>query len=269
MRALSYTDWYNLATEFHIKYYIFLFIIRSIILKYTPPLQKATLIKRYKRFLADVILEDGSTTTIHCANTGAMTGCAEPNDIVWYSISFNSKRKYPFSWEITNTEQGHFICVNTLRANQLVEEAITEGKIEQLKHYQSLQREVKYGSENSKIDFKLKDNNDRDVYVEVKSVTLLKNTQGYFPDAVTTRGQKHLRELIEMVEQGHRAVLLFAVLHSGIHTVMAADFIDPEYARLLAEAKHRGVELLAFKAEFAHTQDGFEMKLNQNLEVIL
>lgn len=238
-------------------------------MKYTPPLQKATLIKRYKRFLADVILEDGTTTTIHCANTGAMTGCATPNATVWYSTSSNLKRKYPFSWEITETEQGHFICVNTLRANQLVEQAIIEGKIASLQHYQSLQREVKYGSENSKIDFKLKDNNDRDIYIEVKSVTLLKETQGYFPDAVTTRGQKHLRELIEMVEQGQRAVLLFAVLHSGINSVMAADYIDPEYATLLAEAKNKGVEILAFKAEFTHTHDGFDMTLNQNLEVII
>lgn len=238
-------------------------------MKYTPPLKKAKLIKRYKRFLADVILEDGTTTTIHCANTGAMTGCAEPNDTVWYSTSSNSKRKYPFSWEITETKEGHFICVNTLRANQLIEEAISKGKINQFERYQSFEREVKYGSENSKIDFKLKDNNDVDVYIEVKSVTLLKKTQGYFPDAVTTRGQKHLRELIEMVEQGHRAVLLFAVLHSGIHSVMAADFIDPEYAGLLAQAKNKGVEILAFKAEFAHTEDEFDMKVNQNLEVII
>ena len=219
-------------------------------MKFTPPLKKATLIKRYKRFLADVILEDGIKTTIHVANTGAMTGCAQPGDIVWYSVSANPKRKYPLSWELTRTPSNHFICVNTIRANQLAEEAINNTMLDELTDYKSLKREIKYGDENSRIDILLSqsDNNQPDVYIEVKSVTLLKDLQGYFPDAVTTRGQKHLRELMTIASEGKRAVLLFAVLHSGINSVTVAKHIDPTYANLLAEAIESGVEVLAYQA---------------------
>lgn len=218
-------------------------------MKFTPSLNSAILIKRYKRFLADITLPDNSMHTIHCANTGAMKGCALPNDTVWYSTSDNLKRKYPFSWELTHTAANEFICVNTMRANQLVEEALNESVIKELNGFTSLQREVKYGSENSRIDMLLKYDDKPDTYVEVKSVTLLENDKGYFPDAVTTRGQKHLRELIEMVEQGYRAVLLFAVLHTGINSVQAAKHVDPKYAQLLIEAINKGVEVFAYKAE--------------------
>jgi len=221
-------------------------------------LQPATLIKRYKRFLADVILEDSSETTIHVANTGAMTGCAVAGDTIWYSTSTNAKRKYPLSWELTQTQNGDLICVNTIRANQLVAEALKNKMITELVDYQTIIPEKKYGDENSKIDFFLTDNfsnsNEKlaDAYVEVKSVTLLDNHNetgdGYFPDAKTIRGQKHLRELMNMHEQGHRAVLLFAVLHSGINSVQAAAHIDPIYADLLNQAKAAGVEVLVYKA---------------------
>ena len=240
-------------------------------------LKKATLIKRYKRFLADIILEDGTQTTLHVANTGAMTGCATENDAVWYSTSDNVKRKYPFSWELTQTQKKHFICVNTLRANQLVEEAITNNVISELSGYSNLRREVKYGDENSKIDFLLNDKNDTETYIEVKSVTLLSNPsiindeendeQGYFPDSVTTRGQKHLRELIQMKQQGHRAVLLFAVLHSGIESVMAAKHIDAKYAGLLIEAVNQGVEVIAYKVKFEQTTQSVKMTLVKPLTV--
>lgn len=217
-------------------------------MKFESPLKKATLIKRYKRFLADVILEDGSETTIHVANTGAMTGCAEPGDSVWYSTSANLKRKYPFSWELTETQAGHFICVNTIRANALVEEAINNDVISELSGYGQLTREVKYGDENSKIDIFLSDGKLPHAYVEVKSATLLQNEQGYFPDTVTTRGQKHLRELIAMAQAGHRAVLVFAVLHTGIESVKAAEHIDKKYAQLLNQAQNAGVEVLSYLA---------------------
>ena len=157
---------------------------------FTPPLQKATLIKRYKRFLADVILADGTETTMHVSNTGAMSGCAEPGDTIWYSTSDNVKRKYPLSWELTETKVGDIICVNTIRANQLTEQAINDGVIAELNGYKTLKREVKYGSENSKIDILLTDGELADAYIEVKSATLLDNGQGYFPDAVTTPGAK-------------------------------------------------------------------------------
>lgn len=211
----------------------------------------AKLIKRYKRFLADITLNSNEETTIHCANTGAMKGCAEPNDTVWYSTSNNTKRKYPFSWEVTQSNAGHFICVNTLRANQLVEEALHKNLISELSGFTLLQREVKYGNENSRIDFLTTYDNTADTYIEVKSVTLLENGHGYFPDAVTTRGQKHLRELMDMVKQGHKAVLFFAVLHSGIDTVSVARHVDPVYAKLLKEAHNIGVEIIAYKAEFS------------------
>jgi len=221
------------------------------IMKFSPPLNHAVLIKRYKRFLADITLPDNSLHTIHVSNTGAMKGCAEPNNTVWYSTSDNLKRKYPFSWELTHTTGNHFICVNTLRANQLVEEALNNGAISELTGFSSLKREVKYGSENSKIDFLLTFEDKPDTYIEVKSVTLLENSKGYFPDAVTTRGQKHLRELIEMVEQGNRAVLCFAVLHTGINSVQAAKHVDAKYAQLLNEAVDKGVEVIAYKADIS------------------
>tara|TARA_B100000767_G_C19581851_1_gene457640 strand:- start:86 stop:832 length:747 start_codon:yes stop_codon:yes gene_type:complete len=231
-------------------------------------LKNATLIKRYKRFLADVQLSDGQTKTIHCANTGAMTGCATPNNIVWYSTSDNIKRKYPCSWELTQTSAEHFICVNTQRANQLVEEALLTNKIKQLNQFNSLNREVKYGNENSKIDFFVVDQNNANTYIEVKSVTLLENDLGYFPDTVSTRGQKHLRELIEQVEQGNRAVLFFAVLHSGINSVQAAVNIDIKYAQLLQLAYNKGVEIIAYKASYRLTNQVVNIHLRDEIPVI-
>jgi len=215
---------------------------------FEPALQPATLITRYKRFLADVITPDGREITLHCANTGAMTGCATPGDTVWYSTSDNAKRKYAHSWELTETQQHHWICVNTLRANQLVREAITQDRIPELSGYSKLTSEVKYGAENSRIDLMLQAENQPDCYIEVKSVTLLHEGQGFFPDAVTLRGQKHLRELQSMAEQGQRAVLFFAVLHSGIESVSAAHHIDPRYSDLLKHVQNNGVEVMCYGA---------------------
>ena len=244
-------------------------------------LRKATLIERYKRFLADITLADGTTTTIHVANTGAMSGCAESGNSVFYSTSENPKRKYPFSWEVSQTKANHFICVNTLRANQLVEEALNAGVISELVDFSTLQREVKYGKENSRIDFLLLfDPTSHDLtlkntkpltYIEVKSVTLLDDTiennqgQGFFPDAVSIRGQKHLRELMDMVQQGHRAVLLFAVLHTGINRVSAAEHIDEKYADLLRQAQQMGVEILAYKANFSIDASTVDMQLSERI----
>ncbi|MEF1170915.1 DNA/RNA nuclease SfsA [Vibrio sinaloensis] len=236
-------------------------------MKFEPVLEPATLIQRYKRFLADITLPDGSERTIHCANTGAMTGCATPGNAVWYSTSDNPKRKYPNSWELTETAQGHRICINTARANQLAVEAIQSGTIGELQGYDQLQTEVKYGNENSRIDILLNSENKPKCYIEVKSVTLLDEKlagQGYFPDAVTTRGQKHLRELSEMAQSGHRAVLLFTVLHSGIEKVSAAHHIDAKYSQLLKTAQEQGVEVMCYKAELSNS----EMKLVNAIEFI-
>jgi len=231
-------------------------------------LQPAKLIKRYKRFLADIEFADGEQTTIHCANTGAMKGCAEPGDTVWYSTSDNTKRKYPFSWEITQSQDEHYICVNTLRANQLVEEALAKGIVSELTGYKLLQREVKYGSENSRIDFLATYTDAPNAYIEVKSVTLLEQGHGFFPDAVTTRGQKHLRELIEMKIQGYRAVLLFAVLHSGIKDITVASHVDPNYAILLKEAAQAGVEIIAYKAVFSLNSGELDFNLCEKIAFI-
>ncbi|QGU13884.1 DNA/RNA nuclease SfsA [Leclercia sp. 119287] len=220
-------------------------------MQFIPALQPATLVQRYKRFLADVVTPEGVALTLHCPNTGAMTGCATPGDTVWYSTSENTKRKYPYTWEITQTADGEYICVNTLRANQLVKEAISLDLIPELRGYNALKSEVKYGAENSRIDFMLQAEDRPECYIEVKSVTLADRDYGYFPDAVTLRGQKHLRELISVAAAGKRAVLLFAVLHSAIGRFSPARHIDPKYAQLLNEAQKQGVEVLAYKAELS------------------
>ncbi|TCN81379.1 DNA/RNA nuclease SfsA [Shewanella fodinae] len=215
-------------------------------MKFTSPLQQAVLLKRYKRFLADVQLPDGSETTLHCPNTGSMKNCQFPGQPVWYSVSDNTKRKYPGTWELMQNPQGQLIGVNTGRANELVAEAISNGIIAELQGYQSLRREVKYGEENSRIDIFLSNGVRPDCYVEVKNTTLLEGDCGYFPDAVTTRGQKHLRELMAVVEKGRRGVLMFLVQHTGIKKVAAARHIDPDYADLLVQAVAHGVEVLVY-----------------------
>ncbi|NDL61243.1 DNA/RNA nuclease SfsA [Acerihabitans arboris] len=225
---------------------------------FSPELKPARLVQRYKRFLADVVTPDGRELTIHCANTGAMTGCAVPGDTVWYSTSDNGKRRYPHSWELTETARGQWIGVNTLRANALLAEAVRAGTIPALSGYTTLTAEVRYGVENSRIDWLLAAENRANCYIEVKSVTLLQQEWGYFPDAVTIRGQKHLRELQAMAEMGHRAVLFFAVLHSGITRVAPARHIDPHYADLVLQAQQHGVEVLCYGAQLS--PDGIVLK---------
>lgn len=209
------------------------------------------LIRRYKRFLADVRLDDGSVITVHCPNTGSMKNCTEQDAEVWLSTSENPNRKYPHTWELIRTHRGHYIGINTHRANELVETAIRSGRITPLTGYAGLAREVRYGTQNSRIDLLLTDESKADCFVEVKSVTLLEEPAsrgvGYFPDAVSERGSKHLEELQAAVAAGHRAVLFFCVQHTGINEVRPADHIDERYGRLLREAKAAGVELLAYK----------------------
>ncbi|MGU5680275.1 DNA/RNA nuclease SfsA [Aeromonas allosaccharophila] len=218
---------------------------------FDPPLQSGQLVARYKRFLTDVQLDNGEVITIHCANTGAMTSCAEPGTRVWYSTSDNPKRKLPNSWEIAESSAGHFICVNTARANQIARELIEQEAIAPLAGYSRLRTEVKYGEENSRIDLLLEDDEKGNCYVEVKSVTLLDERyqpgMGYFPDAVTARGAKHLRELMAMKAAGHRAVLLFMVLHSGISRMRPATHIDPHYSLLIEQSIAAGVEILCYR----------------------
>ncbi|MDO4625727.1 MAG: DNA/RNA nuclease SfsA [Pasteurellaceae bacterium] len=215
-----------------------------------PDLQSAKLIRRYKRFLADIELANGEIMTIHCANTGAMTGCGTQGDQIWYSTSDSTTRKYPHSWELTQLPNGKLVCINTHRSNQLVFDALQHKQIKELAEYDEIYPEVKYGIENSRIDFLLKGKNLPDCYVEVKSITLVDGNIGMFPDAVTTRGQKHVRELLTMKKQGHRAVVLFAGLHDGFDCFKPAEHIDPEYARLLKQAMQQGVESYAYAGQF-------------------
>ena len=238
-------------------------------MKFNPPLESARLLKRYKRFLADIILDDGTSITIHCPNTGSMKNCAEPGSRVWYSESNNKTRKYPHTFELVEVAKGTVAGINTGRANFLVKEAIESGVVVELLGYQSLRAEVKYGEENSRIDFLLQKHPQypsQDCYVEVKSVTLgVGAGKGLFPDSVTARGLKHLRELIQMKALGYRAVLFYCVQHTGIDVVEPADEIDPEYGRMLRKAKAAGVEMLAYKALISNQ----EIRLEKALPVVL
>lgn len=221
-----------------------------------PSLSCGKLIKRYKRFLADILLLNGEQITLHCPNTGAMTGCATVGDTVWFSTSDNPKRKYAHTWELTQTQTGDFICVNTQCANQLVQEALEKRWVTELAEYQTILPEQKYGMENSRIDFLLKADNQPDCFVEVKSTTLLtKNGLGMFPDAKTQRGQKHLRELATIAESGQQAVIFFAILHTGIQRFSVAKQIDPQYAALFEQARSTGVKVLAYKAQIELVND--------------
>lgn len=226
-------------------------------MKFKDELIQATLIKRYKRFLADVELTDGTITTAHCANPGAMLGLKEPGSKVWLSPANNPKRKLQFSWELIELPAGKTTCcigINTSHPNKLVEEAILNGTITELDGYKTLKREVKYGT-NSRIDLLLsnenKDGSAKDIcYVEVKNVHLLRqNTLAEFPDSVTARGTKHLGELAETVKQGHRAVMVYAIQRPDVTAFSLAEDIDPAYAAAFRTAKAAGVEAIAYSCK--------------------
>ncbi|MEJ2416866.1 MAG: DNA/RNA nuclease SfsA [Exilibacterium sp.] len=223
-------------------------------MKFIPELRQGTLLRRYKRFLADIRVENGEETTIHCPNTGSMKNCISPGSRCWFSTSSNPKRKYPYTWEVATTPTGNLAGINTARSNALVVEAIEAGVVAELQNYSTWRCEVLYGNERSRIDILLQRNKvagKEDLcYVEVKNVTLeYEQGRGAFPDAISARGTKHLRELMSIVAQGHRAVLFFCVQHTGIDRVEPADDIDPVYGATLREAVDRGVEVLAYRAD--------------------
>ncbi|MGX5200759.1 DNA/RNA nuclease SfsA [Aliikangiella sp. IMCC44632] len=231
-------------------------------MKFTTPLETCRLVKRYKRFLADVVHTKLGELTVHCPNTGSMKNCWEPNWNAWILDSGNPKRKYLYTWVVSESPQGEIIGINTHLANEVVFEELQAGKIPELSGFNELQREVKYGSENSRVDFLTLSPQNRICYIEVKSVTLhLGDGVGAFPDAVSVRGQKHLRELMDCVKAGHRAVLLFVVQHSAIEKVVPAKQIDPLYAELLQQAIELGVEVLVYKAHISTTQIVLEHKI--------
>jgi sugar fermentation stimulation protein A len=225
-------------------------------MRFPSPLIPATLVRRYKRFLADVTLPNGVETTVHIANPGAMTGLAAPGTKVWLSKSDNPKRKLLFSWELAEVDLGsgpELVGVNTAHPNPLVGAAITDGTIAELAGYASLRREVKYGR-NSRVDFLLEDGGRPPCYVEVKNVHLMRSARlAEFPDAVTARGAKHLDELSAMVALGCRAVMVFLVQIGSAGRFALARDIDKNYGMAFDRARKAGVEAIAHRCVISET----------------
>lgn len=218
-----------------------------------PPLVPGRLIKRYKRFLADIEFPDGSVITAHCANPGSMMGLASPGNTVWLSVSDNPKRKLSHSWELVEVD-GVLVGVSTARPNALVEEAILAGAIPELSGYATLRREVKYGK-NSRVDILLEDPERPSAYVEVKNVHMMREPGlAEFPDAVTARGAKHLVELGDMVEAGYRAVMVYLVQYPGSERLAFARDIDPAYGAAFDLARSRGVEAVAIVCDISQDE---------------
>ncbi len=212
-----------------------------------PPLTAGTLVKRYRRFLADVRLEDGRQVTAHCPNSGSMKTCSEPGRPVYLSSHFdNPKRKLPYTWELI-TMPTSLVGVNTLVPNRLLKKAISADQLPELAGYARVQSEVKYGR-NSRIDLLLSDDDGGrpPCYVEIKNCTLVEDGVAMFPDAVTSRGLKHLRELESETAAGRRAVMLFLIQRMDARHFRPADHLDPAYGRELRRSRQLGVEILAY-----------------------
>ena len=232
---------------------------------FSTPLIPGTLIKRYKRFMADVQLADGSIVTAHCPNSGSMATCAEPGCPVLISEATNPDRKLKYTWEMI-CMNGTWVGVNTSNPNAAVAQWIAEHKIPELDGYTSLKREVKYGiGGRSRIDILLQDPSRPDCYVEIKNATMRVDDYAAFPDAETTRGQKHLLELQHVVEQGMRGVIFFFVGRSDVQHFRPADEIDPVYGKLLRSAMHAGVDALAYRVHFTPT----EITIQQRIDITL
>lgn len=221
-------------------------------MRFPSPLVEARLIRRYKRFLADVEFIDGRTETVHCANPGAMLGLAEPGMRILLSPASNPHRKLKWNWELVQLPSGHWAGINTAHPNALAAEAIAEGKIAELTGYGNLRREVKYGA-SSRIDILLTEPGRPDCYVEVKNVHLKRDSAcpglAEFPDCVTARGLKHLQELAEMVRLGARAVMLYLVQRTDCAQMAVAEDLDPNYAAGLQTALAAGVEAIAYDCD--------------------
>jgi sugar fermentation stimulation protein A len=218
-----------------------------------PPLLPARLLRRYKRFLADVRLPDGRELTAHCPNTGSMRGCALPGAAVRLSRSERPGRKLPYTWELSRAGRS-WVMVNTHRANRIAEEAIATGRIPALQGYRRIRREVPYGR-SSRIDLLLEEGPRGDrVLVEVKNVTLVEGKVALFPDAVTERGRKHLEEMVAARDGRTRAVMLYCVSRGDATCFSPADEIDPAYGRELRRARRAGLEALAYACRVGPAQ---------------
>ncbi len=221
------------------------------------------LIKRYKRFLADIMLDNGEEITAHVPNSGRMTSTIADNCDVWVSFHDNPKRKLKYTLELTKIDE-QLICVNTGHANKVAIEAVKNGTIKELQGYESLKPEQKYG-EKSRIDILL-ENDLQKCYVEVKSVTLKVDDTLAFPDAVTTRGTKHLNELCDMAAQGHRAVMLYVVQRTDSLPFRLADEIDKKYAETFEEVTKKGVEVLVYQSDINLEEE--EIKISKEVQMI-
>lgn len=223
-------------------------------MRFATPLLRGRLVKRYKRFLADVVLDDGTEITATCPNTGSMLGLTAPGSVVWLSESDNPTRKYRHTWEMIEADLGAgptLVGINTSHPNRVVAEAIKGGEVAALAGYASLRREVKYGV-NSRIDILLEDAAKPACYVEIKNVHLMREAGlAEFPDSVTERGAKHLDELANMVAEGHRAVMVYLVQRGDAQRFSLAGHIDPGYAAAFARAKEKGVEAMALKCRLS------------------
>jgi len=225
-------------------------------MKVATPLIPARLIRRYKRFLADCTLEDGTEVVAHCANPGSMMGLAEPGMKIWLEPNDDPKKKLKYGWRLVDHENGHFTGVDTSVPNRALKAALMAHEVPGL-DYEMVRAEVKYG-EASRVDFLLSGTGP-DIYVEVKSVTLCR-TPGLaeFPDSVTARGAKHLVELAEMVRQGHRAVMLYLVQRTDCAGLTLAADIDGTYVQAFRAARKAGVEVMGF--DCAISPEGVDLR---------
>jgi len=213
-------------------------------MKFDKPLTHGTLIQRYKRFLADVKLDDGEKTTAHCTNSGSMKSCLEEGAEVYMTPVDDPKRKTKFTWEMIKIN-GSWVGINTNVPNRIAFEAVQNNKIEQLSGYDTVKREVTF--ENSRFDI-YAENSQEKAFIEVKNVTLKDGKFARFPDAVTKRGKKHLESLMRVKEQGMRAVMLYVIQRKDIDIFAPAGDIDPEYAEILVQAFRKGVEIIPVQA---------------------
>ena len=209
-----------------------------------PELTPGTLVKRYKRFLADVKLNSGDLVTAHCANSGTMKECSEPGRPVYLSFHDNPKRKLKYTWEMIKMPTS-LVGVNTMVPNRLVKKSIEDGLVEQLKGYENIKAEVKV-SDRSRLDLLLTNKDREKCFVEIKNCTLVKDGLASFPDAVTTRGRKHLVELQRLAKKGNRSIIFFLVQRMDAKTFSPADNIDPAYGKELRKAKNNGVEIIVY-----------------------
>jgi sugar fermentation stimulation protein A len=231
-------------------------------IEFHRPLVAAQLLRRYKRFLADVLLDDGQVLTVHCPNTGSMLGLNMPGMTVWLAESNNPRRKYRWTWELAEPEAGVLVGVNTNRSNALVQDALARGLLPELGGFDAICSEVRQGG--SRLDFKLSAHDRPDCcFVEVKNVTTAMGPDGWaqFPDAVSDRATRHLRELMDVKRQGHRCALVYCVQRADVAFVTAAREIDPIYASTLEMASASGVEIYALGASVSPERISLDRRL--------